>query len=446
MKNSIKLMTVGIAATALLTLGACSDDDDNNPISANNGMASVRVIHTSYDAPAVDVRVDGAVAISDLGYGEPSGYADVAAGTRSITVTPNGATSPVVIAADLMLDKDVDYTVYAVNNLSNIEPVVTVDDRTPVSGKAKVRFLHASPDAPAVDIRLNSGDGPVVFGNEAFKDYTDYAEVDPGSYTFVVTPTGSTAEVVVFDPIAVSAGMVYTVVAHGTLDNSDMYPFAVRVFIDNNAGDAFADMSAAVAAVNVVHASPDAPGVDLLVDNLKVNSAALTFPNATDYLPVGAGDRNVKVNVGGTATTVIEANLNLDANAAYTVFAIDSVSSIEPLVLADNLATPAPGKAHVRFVHLSPDAPAVDITTTGGAVVFANKAFREYTDFTPLDAGSYDLQVRAAGTSTVVLNLPTLTLEAGKIYTVFAKGFLGGSGDEALDASVILNDAANILN
>jgi len=446
MKKSNKMMVAGLTAAVMLTVGACSDDDNNNPMTPDNGMASVRVIHTSYDAPAVDVRVDGAVAISDLGYGEPSGYADVTAGTRSVTVTPNGATSPIVISADLTLDKDVDYTVYAVNNLDNIEPIVTVDNRTPVSGKAKVRFVHASPDAPAVDIRLNTGDGPVVFGNEAFKDYTDYAEVDPGSYTFVVTPAGGTAEVVVFDPISVSAGAVYTVVAHGTLDNTDMYPFAVRVFVDNNAGDAFVDMSAAVAAVNVVHASPDAPGVDLLVDNLKVNGAALTFPNATDYLAIGAGDRNVKVNVGGTATTVIDANLNLAANAAYTVFAIDSVSSIEPLVLADNLATPAAGKAHVRFVHLSPNAPAVDITTTGGAVVFGNKAFREYTDFTPLDAGSYDLQVRAAGTSTVVLSLPTLTLEAGKIYTVFAKGFLGGSGDEALDASVMLNDAANILN
>jgi len=93
----------------------------------------------------------------------------------------------------------------------------------------------------------------------------------------------------------------------------------------------------------------------------------------------------------------------------------------------------------VRFVHLSPDAPAVDIAVTGGGVVFGDVAFREFLGFTPLDAGTYNLEVRLAGTPTVVLPLPGITLEAGKIYTVFARGFVGGSGAQALGAEIIVN-------
>jgi len=433
------------AGLAVLSLGlvfvaGCSDDD-NNPMSSNTDISTaVRVIHTSYDAPDVDIRVDGAVAIGGLGYGQSSGYATIEDGMRNIAVTPAGASSPVVIEADLDLNANTSYTVFAVNNLGSIEPVVAVDDRSRVEGKAKVRFLHASPDAPAVDIKLNSGDGPTVFGNRSFKDITDYAAVDPGTYTFVVTPAGSNTEVLVFDPINVTAGVIYTVVAHGTLDNTDMYDFAVRVFIDNNNGNLFTDMTPATAKVLVAHTSPDAPGVDLLLDGLVVNSSALTFPNNTGYLGVPAGDRDVKVNVSGSATTVINAGLNLDPNLAYSVFAVNSVSNIEPLVLVDDLTSPAMGMAHVRFLHLSPDAPAVDITLTDGTVVFGNKAFKEYTEFTPLNAGSYDLQVRAAGTSTVVLDLPGINLEDGKIYTVFAKGFLNGTGETELGASIIVNN------
>lgn len=193
--------------------------------------------------------------------------------------------------------------------------------------------------------------------------------------------------------------------------------------------------------VMVVHASPDAPGVDLLVDNTKVNAAALTFPNNTGYLQVNAGTRNVKVNVTGTTTTVIEANLPLAENKSYSVFATGAVASIAPLVIEDNLATPAAGKAHVRFIHLSPDAPAVDIAVAAtGDVVFGSKAFREYTDFTPLDAGTYELDVRVAGTTNVALVLPAITLQAGKIYTVFAKGFLQPTaGLPALGAEIIVN-------
>ncbi len=192
--------------------------------------------------------------------------------------------------------------------------------------------------------------------------------------------------------------------------------------------------------VLVTHASPNAPGVDLLVDNSKQNSTALTHPNNTGYLQVESGPHNIKVNVTGTSTTVIEADLTLAKDMSYSVFAVDSVSKISALVLTDDLTAPAAGKAHVRFIHLSPNAPAVDIAVaSSGTVVFGNKAFKEYTAFTPLDAGTYNLDVRVAGTSTVALVLPAITLEAGKIYTVFAKGFLGGSGSQALGAEIIVN-------
>ena len=198
--------------------------------------------------------------------------------------------------------------------------------------------------------------------------------------------------------------------------------------------------SNAKANVMVVHASPNAPAVDLLVDNV-VAGSGLAFPSNTAYLPVDAGARNVKVNVAGTGTTVIDADLSLTASTNYSVFAVDSVSKISTVVLTDNLATPAAGKAHVRFVHLSPNAPSVNITLTNGTIVFGNKAFKQATDFTPLDAGTYDLQVRDAATNnTVVLSLPGITLAAGKIYTVFAKGLLGGVGAQALGAQIIVNN------
>lgn len=197
---------------------------------------------------------------------------------------------------------------------------------------------------------------------------------------------------------------------------------------------------AATARAMVVHASPDAPGVDLYVDNAKVDSN-LTFLENTAYVTVNAGVRNVKVTVTGTTTAVIEAPVPIAANAVYSVFATDSVTTLTPLLLLDTLTTPAAGKAHVRFIHLSPNAPPVDITLESGAVVFGNRAFGEYTSFTPLDAGTYTLQVRAAGTTTVVLTLPPVTLTAGKIYTVYAKGFLGvTTGDQALGAQFIANN------
>ena len=198
----------------------------------------------------------------------------------------------------------------------------------------------------------------------------------------------------------------------------------------------------------VVHASPNAPSVDLLVDGVKQNSAALSFPANTGYLSLNAGSRNIKVNVAGTSTSVIDVTATFDKDKNYSIFAIDSVSKLSVLLLNDNLATPASGKAHIRFVHLSPNAPAVDISVKGqaaGAGLFLNRAFNKtiataQETFIPVDAATYDLEVRVAGTSTVALPLNGIKLESGKIYTVFAKGFLGATGSSALGAEIVVNN------
>lgn len=203
-----------------------------------------------------------------------------------------------------------------------------------------------------------------------------------------------------------------------------------------------ADVMLNDANVMVVHASPDAPGVDLLVNNTKVNTSPLTYPNNTGYLAVPAGTQNIKVNAAGTSTTVIDANVELDPDASYSVFAIDNLANIEALVLEDDLTEPAANTAHVRFAHLSPDAPAVDVAVQGGPVLFSNRSFKSATAFTPVAAGTYTLEVRPAGSMDVVLTVPDVVLSNGSIYTIFAKGFLTppAGNMNALGAEIIVND------
>ncbi|WP_439881298.1 DUF4397 domain-containing protein [Pontibacter sp. MBLB2868] len=203
------------------------------------------------------------------------------------------------------------------------------------------------------------------------------------------------------------------------------------------------DLLENTAQVMVIHASPDAPAVDLYVDNQKVNPSALNYPNNTGYLELEAGTRNIKVTPAGAdvSSAVINADVDLDEDVAYSVFAADVVSSIEPVVLVDNLAEPATGKAHVRFVHLSPDAPTVDIAVQNGPVLFSDIEFKEGTAFMPVDAGTYNLEVRPAGSTSVVLS-PTVNLVEGGIYTIFAKGFVTppSGNSNALGAEVIVNN------
>jgi hypothetical protein len=181
------------------------------------------------------------------------------------------------------------------------------------------------------------------------------------------------------------------------------------------------------AMVRVVHASPDAPAVDIYVDGARAFANA-AFKAATNYANLTPGRHEVKVfptSANGQGTPAISANPDLPAGA-YTIVAVNKLANIEPLVLTDNLARPAAGKAHVRFVHASPDAPAVDIAVKGGPVLFPNVAFKGFSQFTPVDAATYDLEVRLAGTNTVALAVPGVALKDGDIVTVFAMGLAAG--------------------
>jgi hypothetical protein len=180
------------------------------------------------------------------------------------------------------------------------------------------------------------------------------------------------------------------------------------------------------AKIRVIHASPDAPAVDIWVNGERAITD-LAFPEGTDYVELPAGEYRIQVTPAGAGadSVVIDATLPLGAGNAYTAMAVGEVAEIEALVLNDDSGVPADGQAHIRVVHASPDAPAVDIAVTGGDVLLSNLEFKEASAYTPVPAGSYDLDVRVAGTDTVALQLEDVNLQAGTVYTVVAVGFAG---------------------
>jgi hypothetical protein len=178
------------------------------------------------------------------------------------------------------------------------------------------------------------------------------------------------------------------------------------------------------AMLRVVHASPDAPNVDVWVDGETVLTD-VPFTAVSDYLSVPAGTYNVQVTATGDTTPVIDADLTLEAGTAYTVAAHGLLADITAAVFTDDTAI-ADGQAKLRAIHLSPSAPAdVDIAVTGGDVVVPGLVYPEASGYLTLDAGDYPLEIRAAGDTAAALEFD-VTLEANTNYTAFAMDAEGG--------------------
>ena len=217
MKTLNRRMAVLAIAAAPLALAACSDEDSATAPTA--GTAQVRVAHLSPDAPPVDVYVNGARAVTGASFKDVTNYLSVPAGSVNFRVTPAGATSPAVIDATVTLNNGGSYTVAATGLLAGIQPIVLEDDRG-TTGQSKVRFVHASPDAPAVDIAVTGG--PVLFANVPFRQATAYPQVAPSTYDLEARPAGSTAVALQVDDVTLRPGTNYTIFAVGLLSNKTL--------------------------------------------------------------------------------------------------------------------------------------------------------------------------------------------------------------------------------
>ncbi|WP_106406485.1 DUF4397 domain-containing protein [Paramaledivibacter caminithermalis] len=177
----------------------------------------------------------------------------------------------------------------------------------------------------------------------------------------------------------------------------------------------------------IFHASPDAPPVDVYLNNKPIVSN-LSYRSFTEYLPLAPGVYNVKVFPAGTIRNpVINTNINVPANTILTIAATNELEDISLYAIEDTPMSVPQDKVYLRFVHLSPNAPSVDVRLPDGKNIFEDVEYKEVADYKLIDPGTYTLDIYGAGTDKRVLYVPNINLKPNRFYTVYAIGLLGES-------------------
>jgi hypothetical protein len=185
--------------------------------------------------------------------------------------------------------------------------------------------------------------------------------------------------------------------------------------------------------VRVVHAVPDVPEVDVLLDGTEV-AGGVSYLEATSYQDAPAGIRAIQIRAAGTSAALVSSDVPVADAADYTVIAGGLEASIEPIVLEDDNSLPAAGHAKLRTIHLGPSAPAVDLyfTTPGADLanetpLLANLGFGDSPQYREL-TGDVIFQVRAtvAGSKTVVFDMGLNVFLTGDVLTAMVVEAAGG--------------------
>lgn len=477
MNNLSKLLV----ASSVLILAACdSDDNDPAPVEPPAPGTIVQIVHASPDAPAVDVLLNGEVALTGVDYKDSSGWGDFDAGTYSVEVQGilPGGNAAVIGPADLTFEADTINTVVALNDVQNIEPIVLTQPDTAVSaGAARVWVLHAANNVQTlvggpVDVYVTAPDADLTaeapLGSFNFKETLPAdgpAELTAGDYQIRVgvgTP-GDPNFLLAYDSGTVTlpdgADLVIAAVPNTTLGES---PVSLVVLDSDGSSEILSDGTPA--ALRVVHASSNTPAVDVFADGAALIEG-LEFPNFAPVdgpTEVTAGTYSVAVAPAGAGVegaAIGPADLEFAAGTTTDVIAVGRLGGTEGTIeeltvtLADDDPRQIPLFAKVRIIHasvtaasLDPDtvdiyvtAPGTDITDESVAPTLTGVAYLANTGYLSVAGGTYDITVTVNGSRTPAIGpLQDVVLEDGGIYTVIARDAL--PGDAATDLGVILID------
>jgi hypothetical protein len=227
--------------------------------------AHVRVAHLSPDAPKVDVCLAPAgsgqwgkpllrtLGGTGLAYSQVTTYVDLPVATydvRVITATSTGCEAGAVPDTNGVAVTDGLYaTVAATGDLDNSGAAagdpsfalkVLVDDATPVATMTKLRFFHASPGTPNVDVGINQGIHFVkLFSNVAFGATGGSSFFQTATVTAPVTAriANATTDALSTPSITFANGQIYSAFAIGGKTGQAANPLKVLLCTDTAAAN-----------------------------------------------------------------------------------------------------------------------------------------------------------------------------------------------------------------
>jgi hypothetical protein len=413
---------------------------------------TIRALHASPDAPAVNIWVNGAAALEGVDYTQGSGFVPVLEDNNIQVEAILPGDDAVVIDADLSLGYNTETTVIATRNLADNggvpSPLVITNasDQRITEGYFRAQVVHASPSAPAVDVYVTAfdadlgGSAPVTGAGTplAFEQFTGQLEVPAGDYQIRITPADD-ADTVVFDSgeISLPAGVDLMIVA---VENTGTGNTPVQlVVLDGTTASMLYDTNTP-ASVVAVHLSPDAPAVDLLADvNGTPEDEALplvrnvSFNQFCDLNGVPApGDYTVSV-VANADNSIVAHTIPVNVMKGDEALAIVSgfLAAGDPVItditLPGNTRSVAT-EAKLRITHASPSTPEVDLyfvadgTDIGGVEpTFSAVPFGADTTQLSIAPGLYDVYVTVADSKDAAIEVQDIEFFGGEVLDVIAR-------------------------
>ena len=200
------------------------------------------------------------------------------------------------------------------------------------------------------------------------------------------------------------------------------------------------------ASIRIINAVPENTAISVKLNDSLKTPQVLNFSQIASYQKIAAGYKVINTNSNRLSITNANLKLLFKNKKNYSVFIAGKISkdSLVYIVLEDNLTSPSDTTVKVRFVNTCPNSPSLEAvfsTNVSDSVAsFSSTTFRASTVYQLFKAGNYVIKIRQAGSKQNLALGANFKIIAGRVYTIWVKGLLNGTGEYQLNPALLTDN------
>ncbi len=381
-----------LIAVAALCLGAAQAQDD----------ARARLIHVASDAPPLDIRVNGELAVADLAPQDASPYFSLPAAAE-LSATIAGTATELTRGSFTLAPGASAIILLPGGQLAHI-----ADDLSPLEfGLARLFIVNALDGGASFDVA--SPDDARIAGESLLPGASLGPFVLPaGRFSFSALPAAAdgNAQPVSFGA-RLASGTSSMLIVRGDADDPQLLHTTAAVAGGGQSGR-----------VRFVHAVQGAAAVDLKIDE-RMTAPSLSFAEPSAPIAIPGGSRQMTLSLG--PAVISSMNLDVRAGAMQTVVIMGTPSWLRPVAFDDALRDLDDASALVRLINAVPDSVVGRLRLDSGVAIAEDVGFGEASEALQVAPGAHALTMRLEiGEDRGVVSAPPTQFHAGAYYTLIA--------------------------
>lgn len=193
--------------------------------------------------------------------------------------------------------------------------------------------------------------------------------------------------------------------------------------------------------IMVVNASTDDVFVDLYINNIKQNISQYRYGSTASYANLAVLGYPLQIRYAtGSAKIMRSDSDTTHANTKYTLYFAGRGAdrTLKTILTVDTSTVPKVGYGKLRFVNVATTG-TFDIVANGTAI-FTGVGINSVANYTEMPAGTYDMRIyRTGDRATILYENTSVTIQDGRLYSLYSYGITGRTDSTAFNAQLITN-------